>query len=199
MAAATPNTMSTVAKLPPLRTGALGAGAWVFAGAAAAGAAPWWVGALAKVELGAPVAGGKGAAGAAAGFGAAAGATGAAAAAGAADGVGAGGPPTGMVGSLIVEAACLGGGVGKGIRTVSFLGCTFAASAGLGGMPPGLGVFSDIKLYVCETRVGSGWCQTSSRHPQGFYHRGKLNRALGIDRSPSPMPWKSRLSWAFLS
>jgi hypothetical protein len=36
---------------------------------------------------------------------------------------------------------------GKAMRTVSFFGCTFAASAGLGGTGAApLGVFSDINL-----------------------------------------------------
>jgi hypothetical protein len=66
---------------------------------------------------------------------------------GAADGAAAGpaAPLAGSVGSLIV-AVGLGG---KLIRTVSFLGCTFAASPGLGGTaPPGkLGVGSDISYF----------------------------------------------------
>ena len=44
---------------------------------------------------------------------------------------------------MMVEEACFGG-VGSGIRTVSFFGCTFAASDGFGGIAPGLGVESDI-------------------------------------------------------
>ena len=62
----------------------------------------------------------------------------------------------------MVEAAAFGGGVGSGIRTVCFFGWTFAASAGVGGTAPGLGVFSDIKRYLCETRVGSDGCQTTT-------------------------------------
>lgn len=92
------------------------------AGAAAAGAgaeAAWppgfeRVGAEALAAEG--VGGAMDFAGAAAGAGAGAGAE--AMGAGAA---GAGGPPAGIAGSLIVEAACFGG-VGKGMRTVSFLG-----------------------------------------------------------------------------
>jgi hypothetical protein len=45
-----------------------------------------------------------------------------------------GGAPAGTVGSLIVgEAVGFGG---KLIRTVSFFGCTLAASAGFGGTAP---------------------------------------------------------------
>ena len=51
----------------------------------------------------------------------------------------------GREGSLIVGAEV--GLGGSAIRTVSFFGCTFAASAGLGGTGAApLGVFSDIHL-----------------------------------------------------
>jgi hypothetical protein len=56
----------------------------------------------------------------------------------------AGAPPAGSVGSLIVgEAEGFGGSV---MRTVSFFGCTLAASAGFGGTEPpdGLEVSSGI-------------------------------------------------------
>ena len=55
----------------------------------------------------------------------------------------------GSVGSLIVgEAVGLGGRL---MRTVSFLGWTLAASAGLGGRaPPGKFVFSDISVSLVE-------------------------------------------------
>jgi hypothetical protein len=57
-----------------------------------------------------------------------------------------GGVPGANVGNLIVGAEV--GFGGKLIRTVSFLGCTLAASAGFGGnAPPGVvGVFSAITL-----------------------------------------------------
>ena len=72
-----------------------------------------------RVGLDVPLDGGKGTAGVAD----LATATGAAAAgAGAGEAVGAGGPPAGREGNLIVEAAAFGGGVGRGIRTVSFFG-----------------------------------------------------------------------------
>lgn len=61
--------------------------------------------------------------------------------------MGAAGPPAGRVGSLIVgEELGLGGRL---MRTVSFLGWTFAASAGLGGTaPPGvMGLLSAISLF----------------------------------------------------
>jgi hypothetical protein len=44
--------------------------------------------------------------------------------------------PVGSVGNLIVGAEV--GLGGKLIRTVSFLGCTLALSAGLGGSAPGM-------------------------------------------------------------
>jgi hypothetical protein len=70
-------------------------------------------------------------------------------AAGAAEGApaGAAGPPAGSVGNLIVGAA--EGFGGKLMRTVSFLGWTFAPSGGFGGVaPPGrLGMFSAINLF----------------------------------------------------
>jgi len=44
---------------------------------------------------------------------------------------------------------------GRLIRTVSFLGCTFAASAGFGGTDPlgGFGMFSAI-IYLREPKLG---------------------------------------------
>ena len=58
------------------------------------------------------------------------------------------GPPGGSVGNLIVGAA--EGLGGRLMRTVSFLGWTFAPSGGLGGTaPPGkLGMFSAIIIFV---------------------------------------------------
>jgi hypothetical protein len=70
--------------------------------------------------------------------------TGAAAGLAATLAAGAGAPPAGSVGSLIVgDAEGFGGSV---MRTVSFFGCTLAASAGFGGTEPpdGLEVSSAI-------------------------------------------------------
>jgi len=77
-------------------------------------------------------------------------ATGAAAAAGAVE-AGAG---------ILIVGAAVGFG-GKLIRTVSFLGCTFAASVGLGGTAPDgvFGMFSAINVFQTKTRVGASWCQ----------------------------------------
>ena len=100
--------------------------------------------------MGAAAAAGRAAAGAAAG----------AAAADAAPGVA---PVGGNEGNLIVgEAVGLGG---KAIRTVSFFGCTFAAS-GTGGVAPGggLGVGSAIKL-ICEHNVWVGKNSVKSLMP----------------------------------
>jgi hypothetical protein len=69
----------------------------------------------------------------------------------------------GNEGNLIVgEAVGLGG---KAIRTVSFFGCTFAAS-GTGGVAPGggLGVGSAIKL-ICEHNVWVGKNSVKSLMP----------------------------------
>lgn len=96
-------------------------------------------------DAGAPDAGGTGARGA---LEAGAPATGAALAA-----LLGGGAPAGSVGNLIVgDDVGLGG---KLMRTVSFLGCTLAASAGFGGSaPPGtLGVISAITVY-CGLKLG---------------------------------------------
>ena len=51
---------------------------------------------------------------------------------------------------------------GKLMRTVSFFGCTLAASLGFGGTEPagGLGVLSDINFSRIQIRVESKWCQT---------------------------------------
>ena len=112
--------------------------------------------------------GATGAAGRAAGRGAAGAAAGAAvagrAAAGAAEvepcdgsvnaGAPAVGPPGGSVGNLIVGAA--EGFGGRLMRTVSFLGWTFAPSGGLGGTaPPGkLGMLSAINLFHVKLKSG---------------------------------------------
>ena len=86
---------------------------------------------------GAPEVGGRGGAGAAAGAGVSGldGAGGAGATPGAAGATGAG--PPGIEGNLIVAVA--EGFGGRLMRTVSFLGWTFAASPGRGGTPPGGG------------------------------------------------------------
>jgi hypothetical protein len=71
-----------------------------------------------------------------------------------------GGAPGASVGNLIVGAEV--GFGGKLIRTVSFLGWTLAASAGLGGnAPPGAGVFSAINYYFLpQIKVAPCQCQT---------------------------------------
>jgi hypothetical protein len=99
--------------------------------------------------------GGDGGAGALEGAGTAATATGAAVAL-----VG-GEEPGASVGSLMVGADV--GLGGKLMRTVSFLGWTFAASAGFGGSaPPGdVGLFSAISfLLCCKRKVAAHRCQT---------------------------------------
>ena len=66
---------------------------------------------------------------------------------------GADGPPAGRVGSLMVgEDVGLGGRL---MRTVSFFGCTLAASGGFGGMgAPDSGLVSDIILFA-GSKLGS--------------------------------------------
>jgi len=84
-------------------------------------------------------------------------AVGAAAAAGAATAAWAVGAGAG----ILMVGAALGFG-GKLIRTVSFFGCTFAASVGLGGTAPDdgvFGMFSAINVFQIKTRVGASWCQ----------------------------------------
>src|SRR5206468_10398536 len=96
---------------------------------------------------------------------------GAAEAAGAAV-AGAAAPVAGMDGSLIV-AVGLGG---NAMRTVSFLGCTLAASPGLGGTPPvgGLGLFSAIiSDFSGQAKVGVNRCQTLNRNAPGREKTGR--------------------------
>src|SRR5438552_9068287 len=97
-----------------------------------------------------------GAAGAAAGRGAGVGGAGACApATGAAAAEGAAGAGAGIL--MVGAAVGLGG---KLIRTVSFFGCTLAASVGFGGTAPegGIGMSSAITFWV-QTRVDASRCQ----------------------------------------
>jgi nucleoid-associated protein YgaU len=89
------------------------------------------------------------------------GAAGAAATAtGAAAALEGGGAPGAKVGNLMVGAEV--GLGGKLMRTVSFLGWTFEASAGLGGKaPPGVGMLSAISfLLLLQPKVAVRQCQT---------------------------------------
>ena len=91
----------------------------------------------------------------------------------------AGAPPAGKVGNLIVAVDA--GFGGRLMRTVSFLGWTLEASAGLGGrlgpggggggVPPGpMGGFSAINMSFssAETRTGPFECQTRSQFRSRF-------------------------------
>jgi hypothetical protein len=150
MAATTANALST-----PLTAIPVAAGLFAGAGGGGGGAAIAGFAAVAgpatreAVEPGGGGAGGFGAPVAVGGGGGiAAGLEGGGIAPGVAAAVGV--PPVGNIGNLTVgEAVGLGG---KLMRTVSFFGCTFAASDGLGGIaPPGtLGMFSDIMSYGFE-------------------------------------------------
>ena len=118
-------------------------------------------GAGAGLPVGAAVARGAGVGGAGAGVRAAAGAgaTAGAAAAAAADGAGAG---------ILIVGAAVGFG-GKLMRTVSFLGCTLAASVGRGGTAPDgvLGMFSAINFFKSKLElvpVGVKWLLTANWH-----------------------------------
>src|SRR6185369_1764249 len=137
----------------------MGAGLAAGAGAAAAFGAGAATAARGAPAGGAGVGVGAGRAGAAT-VGAAAGAP-AEATAVAVTAAAGGGAPAGNEGSLIVGEA-LGFG-GKLMRTVSFFGCTLAASAGLGGTAPAgeFGLGSAIKfLLLVEPRVAAEGCQT---------------------------------------
>src|SRR5437016_9183811 len=129
-AAATASALSN--PLTPAMTGARGRG-----------------GAARPVAVGAAAGRGAGVGGAGACAGAGAPAIGAAAAGGAA-GAGAG---------ILIVGAAVGLG-GKLIRTVSFFGCTLAASVGFGGTAPegGFGMLSAITFWV-QTRVDASRCQ----------------------------------------
>ena len=147
MAASAASTASTVSKAPILRAdaGRDGAGAeGALAGAGAAGRATEVPGrAEVPVELGDGGTGGarRPACGAGAVVAVARAAVGAAVAGAAAGAT----PVGGRDGSLIVGAEV--GLGGSAMRTVSFFGCTFAASAGFGGTGES-GVGSDIKFIV---------------------------------------------------
>ncbi len=111
------------------------------------------------LPVGAPAALGAGVGGAGTGVRAAAGAdaTEGAAAAAAADGAGAG---------ILIVGAAVGFG-GKLIRTVSFLGCTLAASVGRGGTAPDgvFGTFSAINFFESKLElvpVGVKWLLTAN-------------------------------------
>lgn len=101
-----------------------------------------------------------GAAGAGRWAAAAAWAAGAAVGAAAAGGGAAAAAAAAGAGILIVGAAV--GFGGRLMRTVSFLGCTLTASAGLGGTAPAgtLGMFSAINLVWLQTRIRATQCQS---------------------------------------
>jgi hypothetical protein len=102
------------------------------------------------VAVGAGAGRGAGVGAAGIGAGAAGADTGAAAAAGA----------TGAGAGILIVGAAVGFG-GRLIRTVSFLGCTFAASAGFGGTAPEgvLGRLSAINLCAIQAKVRPCQCQ----------------------------------------
>src|ERR1043166_2035415 len=153
-------TASTVSNALTVRGAAAealpGAGAGALAGAGAGGrdtAVPGRV-AVAAAAVGAAAGAGRGIC--VVGTGPAGRAAPGAAVAGAGAAVGAA-PVGGSDGNLIVGAAV--GFGGNAMRTVSFFGCTFAASAGLGGTPPigdcnGSGVGSAINRLCDKLEAG---------------------------------------------
>jgi len=137
------------------------------------------------VAVGAAVGRGAGVGGAGACAGAGAATTGAAAAAGA----------TGAGAGILIVGAAVGLG-GKLIRTVSFFGCTLAASVGFGGTAPegGFGILSAITFWV-QTRVDASRCQMLIRDRSktarisdflGGHSQGQMG-ARNLFRSSGPM------------
>ncbi len=86
-------------------------------------------------------------------------------------------PVGGNEGSLIVGAAV--GFGGSAIRTVSFFGCTLAASGGIGES----GVGSAINLSVRETRVGEKQSQTVN--PRGEQIPNPKNQSPNKFQNPN--------------
>ena len=158
MAASAASTASTVSKAPMARGAEAereGAGAeGALAGAGADGRATEVPGRdEVPVELGDGGTGGAGRPPCVAGAAVAV----ARAAAGAAVAAAGAAPVGGRDGSLMVGAEV--GLGGSAMRTVSFFGCTFAASAGFGGTGES-GVGSDINLLWRESRGAGKRCQT---------------------------------------
>jgi hypothetical protein len=88
------------------------------------------------------------------------------------------------VGNLIV-AVGLGG---KLMRTVSFLGCTFAGSGGFGGTGPpgGFGMFSGIKLIQWfQAKVDLRQCQTEKATRKALTRVFKAVHPRGRRNAPS--------------
>src|SRR5207245_847772 len=75
---------------------------------------------------------------------------------------------------ILIVGAAVGLG-GKFIRTVSFFGCTLAASVGFGGTAPegGIGMLSAITFWV-QTRVDASRCQMHIRD------RSKTDRRIPV-------------------
>lgn len=160
--------------------GAGEAGAGAFRAAAATGAA-----ATGRAGAGAEATGA--AAGAAAGA-----ATGAAA-----GGCGGGGAPAGD--GILIAGPAVGLG-GRLMRTVSFFGWTFAASAGLGGTAPAgeLGVFSAIEIRG-QTRGGMRGCQCPIPFDPGFTSSNPIDRLMAssiTDDESTKLPWPDLMTAA---
>lgn len=99
---------------------------------------------------------------------------------------GAAGPPEGIAGSLMVgEDAGFGGRL---IRTVSFFGCTFAASGGLGGMAPSgeFGLFSDITVAVLPRR---GSRRSAGQTLEGLKLKARARNCQTLTRPAHAKMW----------
>jgi len=70
--------------------------------------------------------------------------------------------------------------------TVSYLGCTFAASAGFGGTAPGagFGIFSAISFFRGQTRGGAHECQMLIR---ALSCAGRILRPRKVRRKRAPV------------
>ena len=163
---------STVSKVPTVRgaeTGLAAAGAGALAGAGAAGRATEVPGRAAAVAGAVGAAAGRGTWVVGTGAGAGRAAVGAAVAGAAAGAAAVGAAPAGgRDGSLIVGAAV--GFGGRAIRTVSFFGCTLAASGGLGAPPGGTGEFGvGSAITIVRQRMGR------QKHCQIVNAKGRWN------------------------
>ena len=161
-------TASTVSNVPTVRAGAgalAAAATGAFAGAAGAPGRDTAVPGRPPAALGGAGGGGAEPAGRGAAAVGAAAATGAAGR-GAAVGAAAAGAALvgGKEGSLIVGAAV--GLGGRAMRTVSFFGCTLAASGGFGGTPPGVGgIGVGSAINYCADKLGGGKIAVKSLLP----------------------------------
>lgn len=112
-----------------------------------------------------------------------------------------GAPVAGSEGSLIVAVAGLGG---KLMRTVSFFGCTFAASAAFGGTGPEpgpVGIFGVLSAITnrqliqariapaeCQTIIGIDECGGLTRMARRSHEAGKALVSTAFPGAPRDLP-----------